>query len=259
MLLCDLCDSSAHTYCVGLGREVPEGNWYCVVCTTTVLDSSNSQALPTPHHRANTNLSIGSSPVVSTRETYDPNELYVPDTPYYQSTLPSVPPRYYVGVSRAASPAFGSVALTVSERRRIQQQIHHRIRILNNRSQQSERSDTMAPVAGICQDVPLHRTPQSIGEQGNLPYYATPSLYGREVYSPLSISRSSQVVHHQASTSTTVRTCDGVGHYQQFHPCNSISNTRGVRPSCPLKEHVQSMVKNHLKSLSRDSDLGMST
>ncbi|KAM0883469.1 hypothetical protein ACQ4PT_031615 [Festuca glaucescens] len=32
MLLCDICDSSAHTYCVGLGREVPEGNWYCGGC-----------------------------------------------------------------------------------------------------------------------------------------------------------------------------------------------------------------------------------
>uniref|UniRef100_A0A0E0APK5 PHD-type domain-containing protein n=3 Tax=Oryza TaxID=4527 RepID=A0A0E0APK5_9ORYZ len=32
MLLCDICDSSAHTYCVGLGRQVPEGNWYCGGC-----------------------------------------------------------------------------------------------------------------------------------------------------------------------------------------------------------------------------------
>ena len=32
MLLCDLCDSPSHTYCVGLGREVPEGNWYCNGC-----------------------------------------------------------------------------------------------------------------------------------------------------------------------------------------------------------------------------------
>ncbi|KAJ4968965.1 hypothetical protein NE237_015666 [Protea cynaroides] len=29
MLLCDICDSPAHIYCVGLGWEVPEGNWYC--------------------------------------------------------------------------------------------------------------------------------------------------------------------------------------------------------------------------------------
>ncbi|MQL75744.1 hypothetical protein Taro_008131 [Colocasia esculenta] len=41
MLLCDICDSSAHTYCVGLMREVPEGNWYCDGCRYTDPDSSN--------------------------------------------------------------------------------------------------------------------------------------------------------------------------------------------------------------------------
>ncbi|KAJ6928433.1 hypothetical protein NC652_012513 [Populus alba x Populus x berolinensis] len=43
MLLCDLCDSSAHTYCVGLGRQVPEGNWYCDDCRPVALGSSSSQ------------------------------------------------------------------------------------------------------------------------------------------------------------------------------------------------------------------------
>ncbi|KAK4383336.1 PHD and RING finger domain-containing protein 1 [Sesamum angolense] len=33
LLLCDLCDSAAHTYCVGLGVTVPEGDWYCQDCT----------------------------------------------------------------------------------------------------------------------------------------------------------------------------------------------------------------------------------
>ncbi|KAF5206367.1 Phd and ring finger domain-containing protein [Thalictrum thalictroides] len=33
LLLCDLCDSAAHTYCVGLGYTVPEGDWYCHDCT----------------------------------------------------------------------------------------------------------------------------------------------------------------------------------------------------------------------------------
>ncbi|KAL0430002.1 UNVERIFIED_CONTAM: PHD and RING finger domain-containing protein 1 [Sesamum radiatum] len=33
LLLCDLCDSAAHTYCVGLGATVPEGDWYCQDCT----------------------------------------------------------------------------------------------------------------------------------------------------------------------------------------------------------------------------------
>ncbi|WOL12109.1 hypothetical protein Cni_G20874 [Canna indica] len=33
LLLCDLCDLAAHTYCVGLGATVPEGDWYCPDCT----------------------------------------------------------------------------------------------------------------------------------------------------------------------------------------------------------------------------------
>lgn len=33
LLLCDLCDSASHTYCVGLGGTVPEGDWFCPDCT----------------------------------------------------------------------------------------------------------------------------------------------------------------------------------------------------------------------------------
>ena len=33
LLLCDLCDSASHTYCVGLGFTVPEGDWFCHDCT----------------------------------------------------------------------------------------------------------------------------------------------------------------------------------------------------------------------------------
>ncbi|MED6155874.1 hypothetical protein PIB30_009348 [Stylosanthes scabra] len=32
MLICDLCDASSHTYCVGLGYTVPEGDWFCYDC-----------------------------------------------------------------------------------------------------------------------------------------------------------------------------------------------------------------------------------
>ncbi|WRX19097.1 zinc finger protein [Theobroma cacao] len=32
LLLCDLCDSAAHTYCVGLGATVPDGDWFCHDC-----------------------------------------------------------------------------------------------------------------------------------------------------------------------------------------------------------------------------------
>ncbi|KAI3416878.1 uncharacterized protein J3R85_014987 [Psidium guajava] len=32
LLLCDLCDSAVHTYCVGLGVTVPQGDWFCHDC-----------------------------------------------------------------------------------------------------------------------------------------------------------------------------------------------------------------------------------
>ncbi|CAN6221646.1 unnamed protein product [Urochloa humidicola] len=34
LLLCELCDSAAHTYCAGLGNTVPEGDWFCKNCAT---------------------------------------------------------------------------------------------------------------------------------------------------------------------------------------------------------------------------------
>ncbi|CAA6670684.1 unnamed protein product [Spirodela intermedia] len=43
LLLCDLCDSSAHTYCIGLGFTVPEGDWYCPDCTVSRKEQSRMQ------------------------------------------------------------------------------------------------------------------------------------------------------------------------------------------------------------------------
>lgn len=43
LLLCDLCDSAAHTYCVGLGFTVPEGDWFCRDCTITRAEHAHSE------------------------------------------------------------------------------------------------------------------------------------------------------------------------------------------------------------------------
>ncbi|XP_058115139.1 uncharacterized protein LOC131258096 isoform X2 [Magnolia sinica] len=43
LLLCDLCDSAAHTYCVGLGVTVPEGDWYCHDCSVLRNEHPNNQ------------------------------------------------------------------------------------------------------------------------------------------------------------------------------------------------------------------------
>ncbi|XP_078159645.1 uncharacterized protein LOC144555249 isoform X1 [Carex rostrata] len=33
LLLCELCSINCHTHCVGLGADIPEGEWYCPDCT----------------------------------------------------------------------------------------------------------------------------------------------------------------------------------------------------------------------------------
>ncbi|KAI4335863.1 hypothetical protein L6164_014467 [Bauhinia variegata] len=42
LLLCDLCDTGSHTYCVGLGYTVPEGDWFCHDCTVSWATSSDN-------------------------------------------------------------------------------------------------------------------------------------------------------------------------------------------------------------------------
>ncbi|KAG8387948.1 hypothetical protein BUALT_Bualt02G0074300 [Buddleja alternifolia] len=43
LLLCDLCDSAAHTYCVGLGVTVPESDWFCQDCTLLRAEHTESE------------------------------------------------------------------------------------------------------------------------------------------------------------------------------------------------------------------------
>ncbi|KAL2468642.1 RING/U-box protein [Forsythia ovata] len=297
MLLCDLCDSPAHTYCVGLGHEVPEGNWYCEGCRPAALASSNAQVLnPSPSHGASNNLSVGSSPVASVRGTFDLNELYMPDTSLTPGTDFSPPPR--VHDFQAAAPASGWGAYTVFERRRIQHQINQ---LLNNRSRrQPDRTNGVSRVSGNSlfgwqvgrgrELAPQHTVaperilPQNMYLQGRLLDSTTASLCSREAVSPRFSSLREQILPNQASTSTDhsfgrpaqnefieINTVLGLGlDHQQPHPFSSRSNILNdvhisppllgeVRPSPIEKEQVQSMVRSHLKSLSRNLELGYIT
>ncbi|RDX66253.1 PHD and RING finger domain-containing protein 1 [Mucuna pruriens] len=44
LLLCDLCDTASHTYCVGLGYTVPEGDWFCPDCTISRETNTNEES-----------------------------------------------------------------------------------------------------------------------------------------------------------------------------------------------------------------------
>ncbi|KAM0857532.1 hypothetical protein ACQ4PT_048417 [Festuca glaucescens] len=43
LLLCELCDVAAHTYCAGLGTTVPEDDWFCKDCATSKEEHSRCQ------------------------------------------------------------------------------------------------------------------------------------------------------------------------------------------------------------------------
>ncbi|KAL3538238.1 hypothetical protein ACH5RR_001604 [Cinchona calisaya] len=300
MLLCDLCDSPAHTYCVGLGREVPEGNWYCEGCRPTALDSSNPQGLnPTPDHRTSTIFSGGSSPITNVRETFDLNEAYVPDTPLTQGTgQPS--PRLFGADFQASSPASGTGAFTLYERRRIQRQIRQIFSI--RRQQDTGSNDARPTVSGnslfgsqfgrVRELAPQHAVVAPEGRiashlipfQGRLRGNPTDVLQNSDSLPAIPANLRGQVIPSQASTSTdgsfggllqnefpgfNTTNSSGSGH-QPIHPCSGKSNIgsdaslsphqcREVSPFNVGKEHVQSMVKSHLKSLSRELELDYST
>ncbi|XP_058761207.1 uncharacterized protein LOC131634523 isoform X2 [Vicia villosa] len=41
IIICDLCDMASHTYCVGLGYSVPEGDWFCHDCAVSRETNAN--------------------------------------------------------------------------------------------------------------------------------------------------------------------------------------------------------------------------
>lgn len=279
MLLCDLCDSPAHTYCVGLGHEVPEGNWYCEGCRPTALDSLNPQSLnPSPGHRTN-NLSGGSSPVATVRETFDLNEAYVPETPVTQGTgVPS--PRLSVGDSQA---------VTVLERRRIQQQIQQQIRQIFSfrRLQDNETNGTSPTISGnslfgsqvgrgrvleLQHAVMSERrmasysapfggqiqgntagVPDAEGFPARLTYFREPVMQGQQ---STSVDGSLGRFMQNDSVEINARVGYGSG-LQEVHPCSTRPNIgsdasasghpcREVSSFNIEKEQLESMVRSHL-------------
>ncbi|KAK4378876.1 hypothetical protein RND71_000738 [Anisodus tanguticus] len=243
MLLCDLCDSPAHTYCVGLGHEVPEGNWYCESCRPTALASSNQQNLsPMPDNRTSGNFSVGSPPVANVRETFDLNEMYVPDTPLTEESGDFQSSRY----GQVSPLASGVGAFTVSDRRRIQRQIHQ---LLHNRRRQLGSSLFGSQIARsrelASQPAVTHRAaPHNTFFQGRQLESNARLSHNRNLVPERSRNLSGQLNLNGASTSSQsffgefleselqgTDTSLGFGLVnQQLHPCSSRSN---VVPAVP--------------------------
>jgi len=204
MLLCDICDSPAHTYCVGLGHEVPEGNWYCEGCRPIGLSYSNPQAPNlTPDQRTTNNSSNRSIPDLNVREAIDLNSEYVPESPSSQRTGVFLSPRHPVRDSQSGSPVSGAGVSTLSQRRRILQ-IHH---LLSNRiGHFGSRTNWVSAESSGSNGLGSQLTPESLPSQqtisqGRLPGNFTPSVQRRDLSWATSSRSRDQLFGGQTSNS----------------------------------------------------------
>ncbi|KAK2364969.1 RING/U-box protein [Trifolium repens] len=242
MLLCDICDSPAHTYCVGLGHEVPEGNWYCDGCRPVALASLNSQAQESDLRATTQSLPSRPSPV-HVRESIDLNLISSPHTSGFGHLSSS---RFSGRSAEGASPMSGGGAPTLSERRWIHRQI-----------QQLRSIDRMTTTNGRINGVPA--TTNTNGD----PFSIIMSNSRRPVVQDSNIGPVNSVIWPGILGAHTLSDNGPI------HPCSSRSNI-DIEGSMPLaineegnlhivKERLQSMVKSHLKRLSQDTDLGYNT
>lgn len=77
LLLCDLCDSPWHTYCVGLGFTVPEGDWYCRDCALIQAEQDDGEMNDTVNNsdgnvdRSTTLKCVGEEPTTGSVSIFD--------------------------------------------------------------------------------------------------------------------------------------------------------------------------------------------
>ncbi|CAN6468305.1 unnamed protein product [Victoria cruziana] len=140
MLLCDICDSSAHTYCVGLGREVPEGNWYCEGCRSFDLGVSNLQRDQDPGMDQLVDISLCSEGFIGSGDTPIPSNslsecFKTSPSPYSCQRGNLSPQSPFRGDPVITSQVSGFGASTVMSRRTLRHQIH--ILMTNNRMSQT--------------------------------------------------------------------------------------------------------------------------
>ncbi|KAF9681527.1 hypothetical protein SADUNF_Sadunf05G0010900 [Salix dunnii] len=304
MLLCDLCDSSAHTYCVGLGRQVPEGNWYCDDCRPVALGSSSSQTQDPLPDQWNITSNIFNRPslMLNLEEGLDPNLESSPRLTVPQAFGSLSSPRFPPGENHVASPVSGAGASTLSGRRHI----HRNIRILlsnmnpsTNITPMSNRVDVIS-AASLRSD--LSNSQIDLGRETGLQNLRTrevdtseQTLHKEKLQADDHPSSSFQnrdsfypepnQLTRQTAQDPSIPTADrsinltlwpelvGINSmpgYEQSHEFGSkamtgpggtlsLNQVREESQFYDVKEKLQSMVKNHLGSLSRDTELDYDT
>ncbi|PRQ42347.1 putative chromatin regulator PHD family [Rosa chinensis] len=293
MLLCDVCDSPAHTYCVGLGREVPEGNWYCNGCRPVALGSSSSQVQGwLPEQRTTNNiLPNRQSPAVSFGEglEIDLNSVSSPRSYITQGFGNSSSPWFHVGGFQVASPGSGAGAPTLSGRRLMHRHIQQLITAsrMNYLASRNERNSSAnlstdvlnAQTAQGRETVVQHTRTDGMGRSLH-PFFGerlqeNPSLQvqDNDIFLSTSSHQRRQVVQDPTTTSadrpsngtlwpglTPENTISGPPHFSSISDGGLSPNTvMGPSDFHRAKEQLQSLVISHVKNLSRDRDLGQST
>ncbi|KAE9598159.1 hypothetical protein Lal_00004038 [Lupinus albus] len=292
MLLCDICDSPAHTYCVGLGREVPEGNWYCDGCRPVALGSSSTQVQEFVPPMVTTQSPPVRPSHVHVPESIDLNLISSPPTSFRQGFGHVSSSRFSGRNVEGASPVSGGG--TLSERRRIHRQIQHLLSVdrmtsttgrLNGISAGTSTSNLFSSQIDQSRETAIQYTQtQDVGTsyhtffEERLCHNASPLMQNGDLFS-MEISNSRRSVQ-DSTTLIDDRLVNGVlwpahveiptiSDYGPVHQFSSRSNIvtdgnlssaiKGESNFPPVKEQLQSMVKSHLKSFSRDVDLGYST
>lgn len=280
MLLCDLCDSSAHTYCVGLGREVPEGNWYCEGCRPVALGSASFQTHITSEQQRVSGFYSRQSPPVVSGQYQDVSLLVSPRTPFFNGEN-LFSPRLPNGDVQGSSPS-GLGATTLSRRRTLHRHIQNIInsdRLINMGARTGGTSIANSSDGSVATQIGHGRTidpsqPAASQETGVSLYTISEerlpnnnsliSAHDPELLSPKLDEFGSEEAFRRLSNNTFLgeRPIDlGLHHglaqgdplfsYQQ-HLHSYMPNTM----SSMAGERLQQRVKAHLKNLSSQIDLG---
>ncbi|PPD79533.1 hypothetical protein GOBAR_DD23535 [Gossypium barbadense] len=294
MLLCDICDSSAHTYCVGLGREVPEDNWYCDGCRPVATGSASSQVQDSlPDHRIINNLYNRFSPMVNFGEGLDSIVGPSPLMPSIPNFVGYSSPRFPAVDIPVVSPASGAGAPTLTGRRWLHRQIQN-LRSINRMNFMAGRTDGILS-ANMGTDFVNSHTDQSTettvqqartqdkGTQHQTVFEErlqddpSSSVPSRDLSSSRLENLRRQAV--QDSTTPTTNTSinltlwpelTGISSNEQLRQCINGSNigpdgfaspfsVRDENNFSMAKEQLQGMVRSHLKALSTNIDLDNGT
>ncbi|KAG7630167.1 Zinc finger PHD-type [Arabidopsis suecica] len=279
MLLCDLCDSSAHTYCVGLGREVPEGNWYCEGCRPVALGSASSQTHIISEQQRGSGFYSRPSPLVVSGQYQDVSLIVSPRTPFFNGEN-LFSPRIPNGDAQGSSPS-GLGATTLSRRRTLHRHIQNIIngdRLINMGARTGGTSsdgfvttqighgrtiDPSQPVASQETGISLY----AISEERLPNNNSLISAHDPELLSPKLDEFGSEEAFRRLSNNTFLgeRPIDLGFHHGLAQGDPLVSNQQRLHSHMPntmssmAGERLQERVKAHLKNLSSQNDLGQTT